>query len=83
MRLKTWDNAELWFKKDDQFKTPKANIAVEVTTNDVGFGTKPLAMIFAQLWADCFKEYIYEFNFMAVSADLGFSCVLGNDSVQF
>ena len=33
-----WDNAELWFKKDDHFKQPKGNIAVKIYTTDCNFG---------------------------------------------
>jgi len=80
--LQSWANAELWFKKDDHFSTPKGNISLEITTNDLGFGKSPTARVFAQLWADCLKEYIFEFNFMAVSADLGFNLTLGNDTMQ-
>jgi secreted Zn-dependent insulinase-like peptidase len=79
--LQSWANAELWFKKDDHFSTPKGNISLEITTNDLGFGKSPIARVFAQLWADCLKEYIFEFNFMAVSADLGFNLTLGNDTI--
>ena len=38
--LKRWDGiADLWYKKDDKFKMPKAIVACTIYTNDLQFGT--------------------------------------------
>ena len=38
--VKQWDGiADLWYKKDDKFKIPKAIVACTIYTNDLMFGT--------------------------------------------
>lgn len=35
--LKTWDDTEIWYKKDDKFKRPKGIVNFKFYTNDCLF----------------------------------------------
>lgn len=35
--LKTWDDTEIWYKKDDRFKRPKGIVNFKFYTNDCLF----------------------------------------------
>ena len=49
--VKQWDGkADLWYKKDDKFKIPKAIVACTIYTNDLAFGTSAKTLIFAKIW---------------------------------
>jgi len=78
-----WDNAELWFKKDDRFKKPKGNVGVKIYTNDLNFGTTPISRVFGEVWKGCFNEYMREFKYMADCAELSLEATLALDNLQF
>lgn len=44
--IKTWDGAELWYKKDDKFEKPKAQVDVKIHTGDNDFGKLREANLF-------------------------------------
>ena len=49
--VQQWENlADLWYKKDDKFKLPKALVAAKIYTSDLSLGASPLASIFSSLW---------------------------------
>ena len=62
--VKQWDGkADLWFKKDDKFKKPKGIVACKIYTDDCGFGSSPLASVFAEVWKRVLLETLREFNY--------------------
>ena len=49
--VQQWDNlADLWYKKDDKFKLPKAIVAAKIYTSDLSLGASPLTGIFSTFW---------------------------------
>jgi secreted Zn-dependent insulinase-like peptidase len=81
--VKKWENAELWYKKDDKFKVPKAIVKMRLFTNDCSFTKIPQGRLFAQVWEKCLDEYLREFNYMADCAELNFSLSLMQDKIKF
>ena len=80
--LKRWSHCtDLWFKKDDQFKLPKAIVTLRLYTNDCLFGLNPRARVFAHVWENLQQEQLREFNYMAELAQLTFDITLKCDSV--
>lgn len=78
--LQAWDHkAELWYKKDDQFKRPKAYISLRLFSGDCRLGRNLTGKVFADIWLATFMEYIREFNYQADMAALSFNMVLGVD----
>ena len=51
--VKSWDNAELWYKKDEKFNKPKGFINVVSYTAESNFWSKPLGMAFSDIWQAC------------------------------
>jgi len=78
-----WDNAELWFLKDDRFERPKGIIGLKIYTSDLNFGTTPNARVFAEVWQKVFDEYIREFKYMADCAELSLTTTLAVDNLSF
>jgi len=78
-----WDNAELWFKKDDIFKKPEGMVGVKIYTNDLNFGTTPISRVFGEVWKGCFIEYIREFRYMEYCAMLDLKVSLSVDNLEF
>jgi insulysin len=76
-----WDNAELWFKKDDHFLRPKGNIAVKIYTSDLNFGVTQNSRVFGEVWKGVFTEYIREFKYMADCAELNLGITLAIDNL--
>jgi len=48
--IKQWAECDLWYKKDDKFKLPKAKIGAKLYTNDSDFGITKKGVVFAHLW---------------------------------
>jgi insulysin len=48
--VKSWAESDLWYKKDDHFKLPKAYIGCKIFTNDCGFGKSIEGNVFAEMW---------------------------------
>lgn len=63
--LKQWEDADLWYKKDDKFDRPKAYIYMKIYTGDDGFGTSAEKQVFAQTWDKVVEEFLREFSYMA------------------
>ena len=49
--LQQWDNADLWYKKDDKFKRPKSKVSLRIYSNDCEMGKNMKAQTFLCLWA--------------------------------
>jgi secreted Zn-dependent insulinase-like peptidase len=47
VRIVETDLIDLWYKKDDTFKLPKAYIAAKIYTGDCGFGSTARGRVFA------------------------------------
>lgn len=73
---------DLWYKKDDTFKLPKAYIAAKIYTHDCGFGTNARGRVFASCWEKVVTEYVSEFAYMGDCAQLKFSITLALDNVN-
>jgi len=48
--VKSWDNTELWYKKDDKFKRPKSIINMKIYTLDNDYSKSIEGRLFANLW---------------------------------
>jgi len=81
--LKTWDDTEVWYKKDDKFKRPKGIVNFKIYTNDCSFSQTAAGRLFAEVWRQCLDEYLREFSYMASCASLDFSLVVAPDNVEF
>jgi nardilysin len=80
--VKSWDEADLWYQKDDKFKLPKAYIGCKIFTNDCGFGKSLEGQVFADMWQGVLNDYIREFKEMGVCASLNFTCALAPDNID-
>jgi secreted Zn-dependent insulinase-like peptidase len=81
--LKTWDDTEIWYKKDDKFKRPKGIVNFKFYTNDCLFSQTSQGRLFAEVWRQCLDEYLREFTYMASCATLNFDVVVAPDNVEF
>jgi secreted Zn-dependent insulinase-like peptidase len=79
--VKTWDNAHLWYSKDDKFKMPKAVVSMKVYTNDCDFGKTLQGRLQALIWQKVVNEYMREFLYNAECASLNFSVNLMHDNI--
>lgn len=77
-----WENADLWFKKDDKFQKPKGNVGMRIYTTDNNFGSAPMSRVFVEVWKGCLEEYLREYKYSAECAELKFSNTLYVDNVQ-
>jgi secreted Zn-dependent insulinase-like peptidase len=48
--LKQWENTDLWYKKDDKFLRPKAEVNLKLYTSDCDFGSSTEGRLFANVW---------------------------------
>lgn len=81
--MQQWDGiADLWFRKDDRFKKPKAIVGCKIYTNDLGFSTSPQAAVFAEVWKRVLQEYLREFTYMADCAKLDFKVAVIRDNID-
>ena len=80
--LKTWDDTELWYKKDDKFKRPKGIVNFKFYSNDCLFSQTSQGRLFAEVWRQCLDEYLREFTYMASCATLNFEIVVAPDNVE-
>jgi len=81
--IKNLDSGSLWYKLDTKFKKPKGYVALEIATNDLGFGQTPGAATFAEVWLSCLLEFTDELCYMAKCADLTFRVTTDNDTLSF
>lgn len=68
--LKSWPETDLWYKKDDKFKRPKAIIEMKLYTHDNNFGKTSSGRLFANIWSNIVDDYLREFLYMAECATL-------------
>lgn len=80
--LETFDNTEVWYKKDDRFKRPKGIVSLKLYTNDCA-ATKLEGRLFVELWSQCLNEFTREFTYMADCAGLKFNHFMMSDNVSF
>ena len=80
--LKTWEDTEIWYKKDDKFKRPKGIVNFKLYTNDCLFSQTSFGRLFAEVWRQCLDEYLREFNYMASCANLNFEILVAPDNVE-
>ena len=82
--MQQWDHlADLWYKKDDQFKKPKGAVSCKIYSGDLSLGSSPETQVFGTVWARVFKEVTREFNYMADCAKLSFNMSVLRDNVDF
>lgn len=48
--MKSWDNADLWYHKDEFFNVPNALVKFKIYTKDLGFGSDPRIEVFVSMW---------------------------------
>ena len=64
--VQQWENlADLWYKKDDKFKLPKAIVATKIYTSDLSLGDSPLTSLFSTYWEATLTETLREFSYQA------------------
>ena len=81
--VQQWDGiADLWYKKDDKFKKPKALVGCKLYTGDLQFGSSPETAVFAEVWKRVLQESLREFTYMADCAKLHFSVNLPRDNID-
>jgi secreted Zn-dependent insulinase-like peptidase len=73
VRIVETDLVDLWYKKDDTFKLPKAYIAAKIYTGDCGFGATARGRVFADCWEKVVTEYVREYAYMGDCAQLRFN----------
>ena len=48
--IKSWNDTDLWYKKDDKFERPKASVNLKFFTQDCGLGLNADSRIFVNVW---------------------------------
>jgi len=81
--LERWDNAELWYKKDDEFKRPKGIVNLKLYSNDNMTTRTAKGRLFIELWNECLQEFRREFSYMADLANLSFSHTVVAGGIDF
>jgi secreted Zn-dependent insulinase-like peptidase len=80
-------NYELWYKKDDKFEQPKGIVQLKVLTDDLGYGKYPespyRSIIFIQIWKNVVDQYIKEYTYMGVMADMKFVLEVKPTNIAF
>lgn len=80
--LKTWDDADLWYHKDNKFDRPKAYVYMKIYTNDDGFGESAEKRVFALIWSQVVNEHLREFSYMADCAKMSYGLNVLNDNLS-
>jgi secreted Zn-dependent insulinase-like peptidase len=80
--LQAWEDTEVWFMKDDEFKRPKGIVNLKLYSNEKSAKT-PEGRLFLEVWNECLTEYRREFCYMADLANLSFDHSLGASDVKF
>ena len=81
--VQVWDDADLWYQKDDKFLRPKAVIDMKLYTNDCSFGRTPQGRVFVDVFNECLKETLREFFYMASQAELEATISAYHDNINF
>jgi len=81
--IEKWDDAMLWYMKDDKFERPKASVAFKLYTGDCGFGSDASKRMFVRVWESVLGEYLNEFRYMADCANLDSGVSVLHDNVEF
>ena len=81
--IKSWSDADLWYKKDDKFGRPKSVVSMKIYTKDCDLGKTPESRVFVNLWAQIQSEYLREFNYMENCANLSFNVTPMYDNINF
>ena len=74
--------SDVWYRKDDKFKKPKAIVSCKIYTSDLGYGTSESAEVFAEVWKRCLQETLREFAYLAECAKLKFDIARVSDNIQ-
>jgi nardilysin len=80
--LNQWPETDIWYKKDDEYKLPKAFIAAKIYSNDCGFGKTPRGSVFVSMWVSVLKNYLAELTYMGICAELEFYIDQAVDNVE-
>ena len=67
------ENTDLWYRKDDKYKQPKAVVQMRIYTNDNDFGKSLSGNLFSKVWAQVLDQHLKEYTYMAELATLKFS----------
>ena len=84
-KIKEYNETEVWYKKDDKFKRPKAIISIKIYPQQgvlEGLGMTVRGKMQAELWIAAIKEYLREFNYMASMASLELEFTVNHDAIQ-
>lgn len=81
--LQIWDDTEVWYKKDDNFKRPKGIVSLKLYSNDNQFTNTPKGRLFVEVWNQCLTEVTREFAYMADCAGLSFESTMFSDNIGF
>jgi len=78
-----WPDTDLWYKKDDESKVPKAIVTMKLYTSDCEFGKTAKGRVFSNLWNTIVQECLREFNSACVCANVYFNNILTMDNIEF
>lgn len=81
--LKQWEDTDLWYKKDDKWKKPKAIVTLKIYITDERYGLDKQARLFTNVWLHVQGEYLREFAYTAGQASLSFSITGLHDNLNF
>jgi len=79
---KKWDDTRLWYKKDDEFKVPKAIVSMKLYTSDCEFGVTQKGKIFSNLYNSVMEECLREFNAKCANANVYFNNIMTLDNMD-
>lgn len=80
--ISVWDDTEVWYKKDDKFKRPKAIVNLKIYTNDCDFSQTSVGRLFSEIWLECLNEFAREFTYMASCATLNVDTSISPDNIN-
>lgn len=83
--LKQWDDADLWFKKDDEFEEPMTyvNLRLYAQAEPSATSVEPVSSLFLDIWRALALKYLREVSYAATCAKNRFNLELFVDSVNF
>jgi len=80
--INEWPDTDLWYKKDDEFKMPKAIVTMKLYTFDSEFGKTMKGKVFSNIYNAIMEEYLREFNADCTTANVYFNNVMTLDNLD-
>lgn len=91
--LKSWDDADLWYHKDEKFNEPLVFIRIKILTKDYSFVVQKSKydsqridmqrLLFATMWEEVVKEYLVAYSVLPNHLGYQFRFQHHQDSLEF